>query len=100
LGYWRERLAAAGVAPGAEAERFGETALAFTDPHGLPLAVIETATERPFVAWPDSPVPVECQLRGMHSVRLWERDLANTEFLLTQLMGFRATRWKTARPAS
>ena len=89
LGYWRERLARADVEVGPEETRFGETVLPFSDPHGLPLALVETRGERPFVAWAGSPVPVECQLHGMHSVRLWERDLTSTEALLTRLMGFR-----------
>ncbi|MGE5602946.1 MAG: ring-cleaving dioxygenase [Nitrososphaerales archaeon] len=87
LPYWRDRLARAGVELGQE-ERFGETVLPFHDPHGLPLSLVETAGERPFTPWPDGPVPVERQVHGMYSVRLWERDLAGTEALLTRLMGF------------
>ncbi len=88
LAYWQERLARLGVSASKTETRFGETALPFEDPHGLRLALIETAGERPFVAWPQSPVPVEHQLRGMHSVRLWERRLAPTEALLSRQLGF------------
>jgi glyoxalase family protein len=88
LPFWRERLTRAGIEVGAEETRFGETVLPFTDPHGLPLALVETSRERPFVLWADSPVPAEHQLRGFHSVRLLERDLTSTEALLTRLMGF------------
>jgi glyoxalase family protein len=49
---------------------------------------VEIAEDRPFVPWAGSPVPVEHQLRGMHLVRLWERDLQLTELLLTRGMGF------------
>jgi glyoxalase family protein len=68
--------------------RFDEGTLPFTDPHGLPLALVETDAEREFVAWEHSPVPTEFQLRGMHSVRLWERQLEPTAALLTEVMGF------------
>jgi glyoxalase family protein len=68
--------------------RFGETTIAFKDVHGLPLSLVETSAERQFVPWEGSPVPPECQLRGMHSVRLWERKLAHTQAILTQRMGF------------
>jgi glyoxalase family protein len=88
LSFWRERLARAGVEVGAEETRFGETVLPFRDPHGLPLSLVETDRERPFAVWADSPVVSEHQLRGFHSVRLLERDLAGTEALLTRLMGF------------
>ena len=88
LGYWQERFTAQGVRAGPLETRFGEAVLPFRDPHGLPLALVEIAAERPFVPWPASPVPAEHQLRGMHAVRLWERDLRPTELLLTRVMGF------------
>lgn len=88
LPYWQARLAAAGVQTGALETRFGEKVLPFRDPHGLQLALVEVAPDRPFVPWAGSPVPAEHQLRGMHLVRLWERDLQLTEMLLTRVMGF------------
>ncbi len=88
LAYWQARLAAAGVQTGALETRFGETVLPFRDPHGLQLALVEIAEDRPFVPWAEGPVPAEHQLRGMHLVRLWERDLALTEMLLTRGLGF------------
>lgn len=88
LGYWRDHLAEHGVDVGEQETRFGETTLPFTDPHGLPLALVETDDERPFVAWERSPVPEAYQLRGMHCVRLWQQQLAPTEALLTRFMGF------------
>ena len=88
LGFWRERLAARGVPVEEETTRFGEPTLPLRDPHGLPLALIETEADRPWEAWKESPVRPERQLRGMHSVRLWERDLAATSRLLTEVLGF------------
>ncbi len=88
LPYWRDRLSRAGVDLAREETRFGETVLPFRDPHGLPLALVATKAERPFRVWEESPVPVTYQVRGMHSVRLWERDLGATEALLTRVMGF------------
>jgi glyoxalase family protein len=88
LSFWRERLQRADVEVRPEETRFDERVLPFSDPHGLPLALIEARGERPFTPWADGPVPIDRQVRGMHSVRLWERDLRATELLLTQLMGF------------
>src|SRR5689334_4003795 len=48
LGYWAARLAHYGVAPGAPETRFGERVLPFHDPHGLDLALVETADPRIF----------------------------------------------------
>jgi len=88
LDYWRQRFEQHGVRHDEVEQRFGQTALPFADPHGLPLALVESDDPRSFVPWSDSPVPPEHQLRGMHCVRLWERELAPTERLLTGYMGF------------
>ena len=88
LEYWQERLDQHRVEHGAPESRFGEMTLPVKDPHGLQLALVETSDERQFVAWENSPVPAEHQLRGMHAVRLWERQLEPTETVLTELMGF------------
>jgi len=88
LGYWRERFATLGVPHDAPEIRFGEPALPFSDPDGLRLALVETANPRPVVPWNASPVPAEHQVRGMHYVRMWQRELAPTQRLLTEQMGF------------
>ena len=88
LSYWQERLEQHGVEQSPLESRFGENTLPFKDPHGLQLALVETDDDRLFTPWENSPVPLECQLRGMHAVRLWERQLSPTDTLLTELMGF------------
>ena len=88
LSYWTERLERHGVKTGAQETRFGERALPFTDVHGLRLALVETSDAREFTPWSGSPVPVEHQIRGLHTVRISERSLATTEALLTKGMGF------------
>ncbi|MFN8483674.1 MAG: ring-cleaving dioxygenase [Anaerolineae bacterium] len=86
--YWQARLVEHGVPVGPVETRFGEATLPFVDPHGLRLALVESDDPRQFTPWADSPVPAERQLRGMHTVRLWERSLKATEALLTGRMGF------------
>jgi glyoxalase family protein len=86
--YWAERLAEQGTAVGEIEIRRRTSALSFIDPHGLPLVVHETGDGREFTPWPESPVPTEHQIRGLHSVRLWERDLALTSSFLTGVLGF------------
>src|SRR6185312_11221794 len=80
--YWRDRLRTLGVTIDAETERHTERALAFHDPFGQPIALVATADPRPFSAWNRSTVPSEHQIRGLHAVRLWERDLESTENFL------------------
>jgi glyoxalase family protein len=86
LGFWAERLRAHGVSA-AESVRFGEATLTFEDPHGLVVSLVETADPREFTPWADSPVAEEHQVRGLHSVRIVERELAPTTQFLTEGMG-------------
>ena len=88
IDYWADRLRDNGIEPGGIESRRGTSAFAFTDPHGLPLAIHETGDEREFTPWADSPVPVEKQIRGLHTVRLWESDLALTSAFLTGVLDF------------
>ena len=87
LGFWEERLAAAGASPERARPRFGEEALTFRDPDGLPLALV--AAERPLATapWPRSTVPERHQVRGFHAVRLWERELETTARFLGEALG-------------
>jgi glyoxalase family protein len=89
MSYWRERLAALGVQHSEIEIRFGEPTLPFSDPDGLRLALVETAAPRLVVPWKASPVPAQHQVRGMHYVRMWQRELAPTQQVLTAQMGFK-----------
>ena len=88
IDYWVDRLREHQVATGERESRRGNAAVTLTDPHGLPLTLHETADDRDFTAWREGPVPAEKQIRGLHSVRLWERDLALTATFLTGVLGF------------
>ncbi len=91
LEYWSARLAKYGVKPGTPETRFGERSLPFTDPHGLGVALVESAAagSRRFQPWEESPVPPERQIHGLHGARLWERELARTTSFLESVLGFR-----------
>jgi glyoxalase family protein len=88
LPYWTDRLQKHGVKIGTQVTRFGEPSLPFTDVHGLQLALVETSDAREFTPWSGSPVPVEHQIRGLHTVRISERNRTATETMLTTGMGF------------
>jgi len=87
LDWWAERLRGAGVAVGGPTRRYGERALVFDDPHGLGLALVETSDGREFTPWADGPVPAERQVRGLHGVRMAERDLEATARFLVDGLG-------------
>lgn len=88
IDYWLQRLTELGVRHHAVESRRGARALPVSDPHGLPLALVETSDPREFTPWLESPVPVDKQILGLHSVRLWERDLELTSSFLTGILGF------------
>jgi glyoxalase family protein len=90
LEYWFERLTRYGASPGVVEARFGARTLPLVDPHGLKVALVESADThgRSFEPWEHSPVPVERQIRGLHGARLFERDLELTATFLTDVLGF------------
>ena len=76
---WLERLAAAKASARRESERFGAAVIAFEDPDGLPLELIEDDA---------APATGSSQaIMGFHSATLNVRSRASTEALLTETMG-------------
>lgn len=90
LEWWGARLEQYGARPGAVEPRFGDRVLPVADPHGMALALVESASGkgRRSAPWEGSPVPAERQVRGLYGGRLWERETAPTETFLTGAMGF------------
>ena len=86
--YWTERLAQHGVNARSVESRRGERVLPFVDPHGQELALVETAERHDFAPWDRSPVPNDRQIRGLNSVRVWERELETTAAFLTRVLDF------------
>jgi glyoxalase family protein len=90
LSYWSERLAHYGVRVDPIEQRFGDRVIPVTDPHGLRVALVESAgaLQRPFTPWEHSPVPAERQIRGLESARMKEYDLGPTATFVTDVLGF------------
>src|SRR5689334_5600253 len=61
--WWGARLERYGVKTAAVERRFGDTVLPFSDPHGMRVALVETARDvrRVSAPWDGSPVPHERQ---------------------------------------
>jgi len=92
LDFWADRLARYGTQPDAPESRFGDRALAFTDPHGMRVSLIErlTGTPRDSQPWDGSPVPAERRVLGLYGARAYERDPARTVEFLEGALGFTA----------
>jgi glyoxalase family protein len=91
LVFWSARLQRYGVAIGQPEMRFGEHVLPLRDPHGLRVALVESASSlaRPFTPWDGSAVPAEHQIRGLEAARVSEASLASTGEFLERAMGFK-----------
>ena len=90
IDFWERRLTRYGATVEAREQRFGHRALPLVDPHGLRVALVESASAlaRDFTPWSGSPVPVDRQIRGLESARLLERDVTLTASFLTTVLGF------------
>lgn len=94
LDWWQKRLSDAGVKVGAVGERDGRMSLAFEDPEGQRLLLVDDGAGETNV-WEQSPVPAEFQIRGLGPVMISVPVLERTEAVLTQLMGMREVRTYT-----
>jgi len=85
---WEDRFDEYDVHYDERIERFGETALPFRDPDGLPveLVAVDIPDDDPTVPWTEF-VPEAAAIRGFHSVTLWLADPGPTTELL-RTMGF------------
>ena len=63
--------------------------LAFRDPEGQRLELIDDEGRMKNVPWQGSPVPVEMAIHGLYAVRLTAKALEPTARLLTETLGFR-----------
>ena len=88
LEYWGTRLQKYGTPLQPIEARFGDKVLPLVDPHGLTVALVESARPRQFTPWSGSSIPVERQIRGLYGAQIWERHVATTVSFLTDALGF------------
>ena len=101
--WWSKHLASSEATDIASLESFGSPGLSFVDPTGFRGALIESDPLPAFTPWTGSPVPVDRQITGLHSVRLTVRDRGPTETVLERALGLvvdaedgSARRWRVA----
>ena len=95
IGFWIERLLAAGIRFEGPARRSNgsggtESVLSFRDPDGLMLELVTHpgAQERPSWSPPDG-IDSKHAIHGLHSVTLWVDSAESTDELLRDELGFR-----------
>ena len=91
LAYWAGRFVEHGVEHDTLTEEDGRAVLAFRDFEGQRLALIDDsgAAVTGGTPWAKSPTPAPVGIRGLGTVTLTVRNLAPTERVLTEVMGFR-----------
>jgi glyoxalase family protein len=68
-----------------------EAVLAFRDPEGQQLELVDDKGRLEGQPWKGSPVPADTAIRGLYAVRLTVREFAPTARMLTETLGFRQT---------
>ena len=92
LDWWERRFGELGVRRGNVGNRNGRATLPFTDPEGQNLALVEDGEPgvQPGTPYPESPVPREKAILGLHASTLTVRNIGATSRVLRQALGFRA----------
>lgn len=85
LGFWRSRLAAAGITPSDETTPFGESALRFSDPSGLTIRLVENQADGR-EPWRRPDIDAMHAIRGIHGVTLLVREPEKTIAFVRELM--------------
>jgi glyoxalase family protein len=88
LSFWTERLARFGIGVTNSGSRFGESFIAFEDPDGLPLSLIEPAASDDRKPWITDEVGSDVAIRGFHSTTLTLRNIEKTAAVLTEVFGY------------
>jgi glyoxalase family protein len=92
LGFWRDRLRAAGLKTSDVKTLDGRETLRFEDPEGQRLALVDDGGRGEGVPYDRSPVPAEHQIRGLGPITMSVPEIRNTEIVLTEVMNMRKVR--------
>jgi glyoxalase family protein len=90
MDFWVGRLDDHDIRHGNIEERNGRLTLDFEDPEGQRLAFVDDKSQGDApTAWDRSPVPAECQIRGLGPVVISVPTLNPTDILLTRVLNMR-----------
>ncbi|MCG9895593.1 MAG: ring-cleaving dioxygenase [Fimbriimonadaceae bacterium] len=88
LTFWQDRLAAEGVSVSEVFERFGDRLIAFPDPDGMVVEIVEPAEPEQRAGWTGGPISPEFTLRGIHAVTYSSLHAEASRRLLVEGLGF------------
>lgn len=87
VGWWVQRLVAAGVPHDTPVRRFGEPVITLRDHDGMQVDLVGTEGDAA-APWPAMPVPPEHAVRGLHGATLWVPGSAGTAAVLAGPLGW------------
>ena len=87
IDFWQSRLKDHNIPHSKPFDRFGKTHISFKDPDGLQLHLVFDYNDD-LHSWEQSPVPEEHQIQGFWSTTLKLNQVAQTEDILTSVLGF------------
>lgn len=91
IGYWADRLGAAGLITRDPTTLDGRDSLEFEDPEGQRFRLVADG-DGPANPWAKSPVPAQHQIRGLGPIVMSVPELAPTDAVLTHVMNMRQVR--------
>ncbi|PLS83066.1 MAG: ring-cleaving dioxygenase [Chloroflexi bacterium] len=89
LEYWAEHLGQHGIPHNGILEHDGRRVLAFDDPEGTQLELVDDGGIGTAYPWDESPVPAAYQIRGLGYIVITVPVLAPTDRFLTEALGLR-----------
>ena len=90
LDYWHHRLKATGVLVDDISPRNGRASLAFEDPEGQRLLLVDDGGVGEAHPWAESPIPAAQQIRGLGPMTLSVPRLSRTSKVLVEAMNMRS----------
>ncbi|MBL1214228.1 MAG: ring-cleaving dioxygenase [Ignavibacteriae bacterium] len=89
LNFWKARFEKLNVHHDIGGERFGEKHVAFQDPDGLRLNLIEAKQKDERKGWETAELKVDVAIKGFHSVTLTLNRIKATATILTEVFGYK-----------
>lgn len=89
LDFWKARFEKLDVRHDIISERFGEKHLAFQDPDGLWLNLIEAKHQDNRKGWNTAEINADVAIKGFHTVTLTLVDIKATAAILTEVFGYK-----------
>ena len=89
LKFWKERFEKLDIPHDVMSERFGERHLAFQDPDGLWLNLIEAKHKDDRTGWKTDNIKSDAVIKGFHTVTLTLNNIKATAAILTEVFGYK-----------